>query len=287
MRSKRALTILLLGFLSSSQLAVFAQTQAELDQIKSITKRAPTNCSTLVLTASLALTNMDYKKAESCYNKVLDIYKSDPGLGPRSVKYAWVLSRLALCKMRSGQKTESLRLCKEALAIIDSQNVGANASEDTYIITTRENCEQVLGKGSTVEAAPKLPPLQLKSIPLSDIADIKQQEKQTRERLSKVCGRGKTGSAYTRELLYLANIYTLEKKSREAEPLFKEAISRVEKESGKNSPALLSPLSNYGYLLVQLQRHREATALLARMQKIRDQYEASTRTITMSGNERK
>ena len=269
----RSLTVLLLVFAFLSPTAVFSQTQAELDQVKAITKRVPTNCSALIFIAGTAQARGDYKKAESSFKKILDIYKNDPGIGPKSVRYAWILSRLALCHLYSGEKTEAARTGKEALALIDGQTPENNPDEANFLVAARQNCTLVLGKDTPAPGPAKAPDLQLKSIPASDIGNLAEQEKQTREYLrtfeqNNTHKSAASESAYTRALLYQSNIYTLEKRNAEAELLFKKAINLIEKQSGKNSAVLLTPLSNYGYLLQQSGKKTDADAVLARMQKI-------------------
>lgn len=265
--------IYLLGFSLIHGAPVFCQSQAEIDQVTTITKRVQTNCSALIFIAGLAQTNGDYKKAESCYKKILDLYKTDPGIGPKSAKYAWILSRIALCDLKLEENSKAAKQSKEALVIIDGQTPDNNPDEGNFIIMTRQNCAVILGKSMPPLVPAKPPELRLKSIALTEIPNLKEREKQVQGFLH-TAEQKKSGSAYMKDLLYLANVYTLEKKNTEAEPLFKRAISLAEKKSGKNSPELLTPLANYGYLLQQAGKQKEAGEILSRMEQIRNDAES-------------
>jgi len=75
---------------------------------------------------------------------------------------------------------------------------------------------------------------------------------------------------YLKELLYLANVYTCEGKFSEAKPVFEDVIKSAEKQFGKNSKNLLTPLSNYGYMLKMQGKLKESEAIVKRMRQITD-----------------
>lgn len=215
--------------------------------------------------AALAESKGEYKKARDNYNKILDIYKSDPGIGTESARYAYIMAKSAVCENRQGDKTLAAKKCKEAITIANG-NFDNSASENNYRIMTRQTCATVLGKDlpAASKAEPKAITLQFKPIATSDIHDLAKRELEVK----KFIAEDKKASAVVqmKRNLYLANIYTLEKKYLLAEPLFKKVIANVEKKYGKHSPQLLTPLSNYGFLLKQQGKQKEADAVLKRMQ---------------------
>lgn len=281
--SRSVIIIALLGFSLMAAAPAFAQTKAEIDQVAAITKTEQTKFSALNFIADLALTRGDHKKAQSCYKKILDIIKSDPGVGPKSAQYAMYMSRLALSELKLEQKDDARKMSKDALALIEGQTPDNNPSEGNFILMTRQNCKLVLGKDTPPPGPPKPPPLELKSIPLLSIANLAKREEQVSKYMNEAEKnlksrnaeiRHKANTAYMKDLLYLANIYTLEKRTAEAEPMFKKVIPLVEKKSGKNSQELITALSNYGYCLVRAGKTNEAGLILNRMQTIRAAQEA-------------
>ena len=275
MTSLKLSAVVLLAFVFAGVLPGEAQTQAEINQVASITKREQTNASALNFIASLSLTKGDYKKAETCYKKILDIYKNDPGVGQKSAKYAMYMSKIALCQTRLDQKAEATKNSKEALGIIAGQTPRNNPDEGNFIIMTRQNCVQILGKDMPAPGPPKTPAPQLKSIPLSDIANLHEREKQAVLFVSRAEKKGKSSKVYMKDVLYLANIYTLEKKYTLADPLFQKALQIADKKFGKNSLELQTPLSNYGYMLMQTGNTNAAQGILSRMQQISSSAEAA------------
>ncbi len=251
-------------FLAAALLpAAFCQTASELAQVDKITGREQTQASSLAFLAAMAEAKKDYKKAKSCYLRLLEIYKADPGIGVKAPRYAWVLSKLAICDEKLADLNAAKSKSQEALAIIAGQTPDSNPEESNYIVMTRENCRTILGNKlpATVPAGSVDPGF--KTIPLSEIKDLAAREKQVKDLLSK--SKDMSSPEQLKRALYLANVYTLEKKYADAEPLFKLVINETEKQSGKNSPLLLTPLSNYGYLLKQQGKKREAEAVLKRM----------------------
>lgn len=253
---------------TSIALPAFSQTQAEIEQVTNLTRRAQTNASTLTFVASLAESKGDNKKALDSYNKLLGIYKIDPGIGPGSAKCAWILSKIALCQNKIEQKQEAAKTCKEALAIIEGQSPENNPAEGNYVIMTRQNCSIVLGKDMPPPAPPKKPEPQLKTIPQSDISDLNAQEKRTSELFSSLQKKEPASDKTVNCELYLANLYTLQKKNQDAEPHFKKVIAALEKKHGKKSANLLTALSNYGYMLKQAGREKEAQDIVNRMKQL-------------------
>jgi tetratricopeptide (TPR) repeat protein len=273
--SLKTSTVVLIACIFAGSTPGWAQTQSEINQVSTITKREQTNASALNFIASLSLTKGDYKKAESCYKKILDIYKNDPGVGPKSAKYAMYMSKVALCQTRLDQKADAIKTSKEALSIISGQTPRNNPEEGNFIIMTRQNCTQILGKDMPPQGPPKAPAPQLKSIPLSEIANLHEREKQAVLFVSRAEKKGKSSKAYMKDVLYLANIYTLEKKYSLADPLFQKSLQIAEKKFGKNSMELQTPLSNYGYMLMQTGNTNAAQGILSRMQQISSSAEAA------------
>jgi tetratricopeptide (TPR) repeat protein len=279
LQANTSITILLLGITLATASPAFSQSKADLGQVNTLSRRLPTSCAALIFIAGIAQGKGEYKKAENCYKKVLDIYKNDPGIGAKAPKYAWILSRIALCQSRSGNKTEAAKQSKEALALVDGLIPDrCSGEEGNFVITVRQNCEMILGKDMPPPGPPRTLPLELKTIPASDIANLEETEKQTKECLRQAEKKNKASSASMKDMLYLANIYTLEKKNKQAEPLFKKSITLAEKIYGKNASELIDPLSNYGYLLQETGRQKQAEALLKRMQQIRDSAESGSRS---------
>jgi tetratricopeptide (TPR) repeat protein len=273
----------------------FAQSKAEIDQVTNITKHVQTNYSALTFLADLAETKGDYKKEESCNNKILEIYKTDPGIGTKSARYAMVLSKIAHCDLLLNKRDEAAKNCKEALGIIDGMTDSNNPDEFNYVLMTKETCRQVMGKSMPQSGPPKAQALVLKPIPTSEIANMQDREKQVKTFMQNrekqiqyltLLSEGKARAkgikrkeaaskleaaklAYMKDMLYLANIYTLEKKYTLADPMFTKSLALIEKKTGKISAELMTPLSNYGYFLAQAGRKTEADTVLYRMQQIR------------------
>lgn len=289
----------LLGFFFLFPSSSYAQSTAEIDQVTKLTKRVQTKGSALAFLGGIAESKGDYKKARDNYKKMLEIYKNDPGIGPNSARYAYALSKIALCDNKIDTlKADASKVCKEALAIIEGQTPDTNPGEGNYVVMTRQNCAMILGKGMPAQSTPRPPQVQLKCIPSSEISDLAYNEKTARAALSScekvikgatpavlkstAAGSGKASKEvknalveaakkdYLRQELYLANICTLEKKYSDAEPLFKKVIAAIESKFGKNSPQLLTPLSNYGYMLKESGKEDAAEEVLKRLQQVSD-----------------
>ncbi|MBX9690316.1 MAG: tetratricopeptide repeat protein [Candidatus Obscuribacterales bacterium] len=264
----RGAGILLVSLLLCSSYRAECQTQADMDLVAKITKREQTKSSCLAFLAGQSETMGDYKKAIDRYNALSEIYKNDPGIGIESVKYAWALSKVALCKSKMTQKDEAVKQSKEALKVIDGLSLNRIAADGPYLTMCRDNCKAVLGKEMPPPAPLKAVKAELRCIPVSDIPDLSRREKEA-ETLVKSSGKQEPKSLnHLSDQLYLANIYTLEKKYDSAEALYKQVISGIESKAGKNSKSLLQPLSNYGYMLKQSNREAEANANLKRMESL-------------------
>lgn len=265
----RSVKLALWLVLNSLQLSAFAQTNSELPSVEKVTGREQSKSSALSFSAGLLEAKGDYKSALDNYQKILEIYKNDPGIGANSARAAWAMSKIAVVQNKAGKKEDAARKCKEALALIDGQTPDNNPDEGNYIVMTRQNCLMVLDKDMPPKSPPHAPKVTLKPIAVSEIEDLDEREKQVAELLS-LSAKKKDNSSqeYLKRALYLANIYTLKKKYKDAEPLFKKVISALEKKFGKSSAALLNPLSNYGYMLSQAGRKLEAETLLKRMKTI-------------------
>lgn len=246
----------------------FAQTSKELEQVSALTKRTQSSASALLFVANLAEAKGDYKKAIESYNKLVGIYKGDPGIGANSAKCAWLISKVAACYNKMERKSDAAKKCKEALAIIDSESYDNNPSDESFAAMTRENCSPILGKEMPPAPPAKTAEAKFRIIPLCDFADISESEKQVKERLSILQKKEPSALRTLKGQIYLADIYTLENKYTEAEPLFKKSIAGLQKKLGKNDRDLVEPLSNYGYMLKAAGKQKEADDVLKRMQQI-------------------
>lgn len=263
--SNSLIALFLIAMALSAGTPSWSQTPAELARVKKITKNTrQTKSSSLLMLAGLAEAKGDYKKAKDYYGKILTIYKNDPGIGPASAKYAYMMAKEAQCDFRVGKKDLAIKRCKEALAIAEARR--SDPKEYNFFLGTRQACGIVLGKNmpKSGKVAAKIPVPELKTIPSSDIHDLAEREKEVKKFMAQ--DKSQSSPEQVKRTLYLANVYTLEKKYSNAEPLFKKVISDIEKKNGKFSPQLLTPLSNYGYLLKQQGKQQEADAVLKRMQ---------------------
>jgi tetratricopeptide (TPR) repeat protein len=260
--------VLSLGLSLLPALPAFSQTSTELDQVSTITRRAQSNASALLFVANLAEAKGDYKKAIESYNKLSGIYKSDPGIGPNSAKCAWLVSKVAICYNKLERKEEAAKKCRESLAILSADTYDGNPADEGFAVMARENCSPILGKEMPAAAAAKPAQAKLHIIPACDFADIAESEKQVKDQLSVLQKKEPSGFRTLKGQLYLADIYTLEKKYAEAEPLFKKTISGLQKKFGKGDQQLLEPLSNYGYMLQAAGKQKEADDVLKHMQEI-------------------
>ena len=260
--------ISVLALLLIAALPAWSQTPAEMARVKKLTKRPQTKASSLLVLAGLAESKGDYKKAKEYYGTLLDIYKNDPGVGPDSPRCAYMIAKQGQCEKRVGNKAEAEKKANEALAMVKDYH-GTDSKENNYVLMTRQNCSIIMGKALPAPAKAKsIPVPQFKTIPSSDIQDLAQEEKQVKEFMAEHLKKklDPASPEQMKRILYLANVYTLEKKYSQAEPLFKQVIANIEKKSGKHSPQLLSPLSNYGFLLKQQGKIQESNEVLKRMQ---------------------
>lgn len=248
----------------------WSQTQEEIDYVTKAMKRPQTKSSTLSFFAGLYEGQGQYAKAIEYYKKMQDIYAADPGLGPTSVKYAWLLTKLAICYKASGNTNEALSLCKRAVSIVGDRTPENSPIEVNYLNGVAENCKIVLGSVPLPKSPAKLiaPVTELQGIPSSEITNLDTQELVAIQSAQSAMRYGTDSHEYLKELLYLANILTLKKKYTDAEPLFKKIIGQVEEKRGAETQMLLVPLSNYGYMLKQSGRTAEADSILERIKRI-------------------
>lgn len=226
-----------------------------------------------------------FEQAADYYQKMAAIYASDPGLGLDSVKYAWALTWQARAVNEAGKanrsqkpeqtlassqtRTQALELCRKALAIIGGQTPENNHYDALYLREIKDNTDSVMGE-SEAEAErkkhPEMTPPKLAGLAISEIPDVKVQIAQTKRTVHKHAdSTGKHDRAGMKEVLYLANLYTLDKDYAEAEPLFKEVLSFAESQYGHEHAMLLTPLANYGYMLKEAGRASEAQAVHTRL----------------------
>lgn len=248
---------------------VKAESSTDLSAVEKVTGRVQTKVSGLSFAAAMLEAKGDYKKALENYKQLLEIFKNDTGLGPDSARYAWALSKIAVCQNKLQNKPEAQKLCKEALSLIDGLTPDNSPTDGNYIILSRQNCLIVLDKEMPPNSPPKNPKQKLKSIVACEIENLQEEENQLKQVLAaEAKKKAKTSTGQINNWLYLANIYTLEKKYAEAEPLFKKSIAGLEKQSGKTSEKLLPALSNYGFMLKQAGKEKEAELVLKRMRTI-------------------
>lgn len=246
-----------------------AESATDLSAVEKVTGRVQTKASGLSFSSAMLEGKGDYKKALENYKQLLEIFKNDPGLGPDSARYAWALSKTAICQNKLQNKPEAQKLCKEALALIDGLTPDNSPIDGNYLILTRQNCLIVLDKEMPPKSPARNPKQKLKSIVACDIDNLQEEENQLKQIIAtEAKKKGKLSAEQMNNWLYLANIYTLEKKYTEAEPLFKKAMAAQEKQYGKTGEKLLPALSNYGFMLKQAGKEKEAQLILKRMQLI-------------------
>ncbi len=235
----------------------------EIKEIKKVTKSEQTMAGSYLVLAALAESKGQWKKARSYYEKILEIYKTDPGIGTRSARYAYYLSKSASCDKRVGDKDAAQKKVQESLSIVNGKDFSSNTKEHNYELMTRDTCALVIGKAPEKKPAQKPLP-ELTTIAASDIKDLAERERQVKEYMA--TEKNKNSPEQMNRRIYLANVYTLEKKYDLADAQFKQILRDIETKQGKHSPQLLTPLSNYGFLLKQQGKQKEADAILNRMQ---------------------
>lgn len=236
---------------------------AEIKEVRKVTHTEQPLAASYLVLAALAETKGQWKKARAYYEKILDIYKNDPGIGTNSARYAYILSKAASCDKRLGEKDLANKKCQDALAIVNSKNFSDNIKEHNYDLMTRDTCAAVIGKAPAKKQEPKSLP-ELTTIAASDIKDLAEREKQVK--LYMANEKNKNSAEQMNRRIYLANVYTLEKKFDLAEAQFKQILRDIESKEGKHSPRLLTPLSNYGFMLKQQGKQKESDLCLERMQ---------------------
>lgn len=245
-----------------------AQTQEQIDMVTQKLGRPQTKSSTCSYIAGACEGAGKYTTAIEYYNKMLKIYADDPGLGPECPKYWWIVTKIALCEKALGHTAAAQASCKNALSHLSNRNPREENYDADYLSGIQENCSIILGTEATLPKPSNTWTPKLQSIAASEISNLSQREKDVLEFVNSSKQKGLINSRYVAELLYLANIYTLENKYTLAEPIFKEVISMAEQSTGKNNPSLLRPLSNYGYMLKRQGRISEADTILKRMYQI-------------------
>lgn len=138
------LSILTLSFVLAAP--GYCQSKEVVEQISKITKRQQTSASALLFACGLAEAKGDYKGAAESYSQLLQIYKDDPGVGSKSARFAWILSKLALCQSKLNEKDEATKTCTDAMSVINGKFSVRTAEDGELIEVARRNCSRILGK---------------------------------------------------------------------------------------------------------------------------------------------
>lgn len=251
---------------------VFAQTKEEIDLVTKTMGRKQTQASTLSFLAGKAQGGGKFDEALSCYERMLKIYASDPGLGVDSPKYAWGLARRAQCLKASGREKEAMSDARRAIEIVSDYPPKVFPAEAAYVNNAIDFAASVIGKPAVVEyfreKKPRRLAFKLKPIAGSEIPDIIERTESTKSRIANL---SKDSHDYYVEVLYLANLYSLQNKYALAQPLFIEVIDWSKKQFGASDPRyLLVPLSNYGYMLMQSGKVAESKKIEEELKSIDD-----------------
>lgn len=251
---------------------VFAQTKEEIELVTKTMGRKQTPASTLSFLAGTAQGHGKFAEALSCYDRMLKIYAADPALGNESPKYGWGLARRSQCLKALGRDEEALADSKRAIEIVSDYPPKIFPVEASYVNGAIDCAVSVMGTSAVVEyfkaKKPRRPSVKLKPIAGSEIADIDERTQQTKQKLAALA---KDDREYFMQALYLANLYTLQKKYDLAEPLFKQVIDWSRKQNSERY--LMVPLSNYGYMLVQSGRIDEGKRIEEELKAIDRQIE--------------
>lgn len=257
-------------FLLLSTSPAFAQTKEEIDFVTKTVGRKQTPASTLSFLAGSEQGQRKFTQAITRYEAMLKIYAADPGLGKDCPKYAWGLARKAQCLKALGKDKDAIADSKRAIEIVSDFPPKVYPAEKTYVNDAIDFAASVIGTDAVVKyfksKRPLRRPTALKPIAASEIADIAERTTKTK---ATVAAMAKDNPDYYLETLYLANLYTLQKKYAIAEPLFKSVIEWSNKNfAGKDNRSLLVPLSNYGYMLQQSGRVDEARNIAAKLREL-------------------
>lgn len=264
-KSSLALFLLIAATAMVPALSAAEQAESGQAQIEQITGRSQSQASALVFSAQLDEAKSEYKKALDTYQELLNIYTKDPGLGADSARAAWALAKMSYCQARLGRIEQAAKSAKDSLNAMSGLNASNTPKDTNYLVTARELCRAVLGKSMPGSAAKQKNPA-LKPFVLCDLENMDESAKLVKQILARSEKTKESSSLeYAKRTLFLANVYTIKKRYAEAEPLFKKALAAFEKRSGKMSPYLIEPLSNYGYMLEQSGRKTEAEQVLSRL----------------------
>lgn len=243
-----------------------APQESETQKVAKITGRTQSKISALVFAAQLHESKSEYKAALDAYEKIWNIYKADPGLGPESARAAWAKAKISLLESRLLKKADAEKNAQEALRIVQGLSPDWDINEANYLVMAREILKAVLGKNMPAPGKTPLRDPILKPFVVCDLEDIKQSEKLLQELLAESeKNKDFTSQKYCKRAIFLANIYTIQKKYTLAAPLFKKAIPAIEKRAGKNSIELSQAISNYGYMLKQQGNEAQAQEQLKRL----------------------
>lgn len=252
--------------------AVLAQTKEEIAFVTKTMQRKQTPASTLSYFAGLEQGKGKFTQALARYEAMLKIYAADPGLGPDCPKYGWGLGRKAQCLKALGREKEAVADSRRAIQIVSDYPPRVFPAEASYVIQAIDFSASVIGKPAVLkyfkEKKPIRRPFKLKPIAGSEIADIVERTAQTE---ASVDSTDKSNPNYYVEVLYLANLYCLQRKYALADPLFKQVIEWSKKTyAGKDNRYLLVPLSNYGFMLMQSGRIEDGKKIEAELKAIDD-----------------
>lgn len=256
--------LLMVMVASNVTTAVHAQTNEQVAAVAKQLGRPQTKASALSFMAGFNQQRGKLDDALKCYDGMLRIYASDPGIGADSPKYAWALARKALVLQQIGKKPEAQVAAKEALTLITGLTP-QNAPDDAdYLKSVINDASSIVGQQpvlAVLRAKMRAPSPKFKPIAISEIPDLNMRIASVQKMVA-----NKQSPDYMQNVLYLANLYALQKKYDLAEPKFKEVIAYAEKLHDPG--ALIVPLSNYGYMLKSANRAKEASVIQKRLEAI-------------------
>jgi len=129
----------------------FAQTQEEMDLVTHRFGRPQTKSSTCSFLAGQFEATGQFEKAIEYYSKMLKVYADDPALGPTSPKYAWALTKIALCEKKAGHSSKAAALCKKARDIVSGRTPDNDRFNTDYLNGIEKNCLSILGTAPSSE----------------------------------------------------------------------------------------------------------------------------------------
>lgn len=256
--------VLALATTAAAPYAVQAQTDQQVAAVAKQLGRPQTKASTLSFMAGFNQQQGKFVDAVKCYDAMLKIYAYDPGIGADSPKYAWALARRALVLQQLGKREEAQKSAKEALALITGLTPQNSPEDGDYLRSVINDAAVVVGKEpvlAVLKAKGRPPSAKLKPIAASEIPDLNARVAEVQKAVA-----DKKAPGYMQNSLYLANLYTLQKKYDLAEAKFKEVLAYAEAQ--KKPGLLITPLRNYGYMLKVANRIKEATDVQKRLEKI-------------------